>query len=740
MNPFRSAGILGSLVWVGIATLAGCSDAAQEASDNTAPQAQQVTLSTASRPAHVGAVLQGSYQYADPDGDGEGGTLKAWLRDGQPIEGANQDNYTATAQDSGKNLQYRVTPAAATGQSPGAAAVSSGITIENSAPVVTLSTSLVGAASPFTTGIGSVLRVDFSYSDVDGDTAATAEIRWLRDGVAILNATSPSYTVTFEDLGFPIVAEVTPLALQGVLRGTAVTSKSVTIINSIPVAQNVVLIASATPAIVGSVLTASYTYFDADNDPEDGSPIQWLRNGVAVGGATARTYTLTPADAGASFRFTVTPKSSPGTSPGVTITSNTLTAGNSAPQASNVVVNGGATSSVVGATLSANYTYSDLDLNPEGASVYRWYRDSSIIPGATARNYTVMPADSGADLSFEVTPVDSSASRGIAVRSNVIRVNNSAPVAQNVTLAPLTAGPPVVGSTLAGSYTYYDADGDAQATSSFRWLSNGVVIAGAQSLNYILVSADAGKTIVFEVTPKAANGVPAGSPTLSNGLGINNSAPTASNVVITPGTAQVTTLLTASFTYNDTDNDPQGTSIYEWRNGGTTVIGTGTTYTVAANDAHKILTVKVTPVASTGTSPGLPVTSPGITIGNSPPSVTGVTISSSVGGSVYTGVVLTANYVFADPDGDGEGASTYQWLRNGNTIGGATALAYTVTGADIGQPLTVQVTPKDNFVPPLAGTPVTSSAITPVNLAPVASNVVVNGKAVNQPGEVLNVT
>ena len=77
MKPFHSAEILSSLVWVGIAALAGCSGAAQEASDNTAPLAQQVTLTTATTPAYVGAVLQGSYQYADPNNDSESGTQKA---------------------------------------------------------------------------------------------------------------------------------------------------------------------------------------------------------------------------------------------------------------------------------------------------------------------------------------------------------------------------------------------------------------------------------------------------------------------------------------------------------------------------------------------------------------------------------------------------------------------------------------------------------------------------------------
>ncbi len=326
MKLFRNAGILSSLVWVGLANLTGCSNAAQEASNNDVPVAQQVTLATANRPALVGAVLQGHYQYTDSENDREKDTLKAWLRDGQPIDGADQDHYTATAQDSGKNLQFRVTPASASGRSPGAAAVSPvGIMIENSAPVVTL-TALVGAASTTATGVGSELRVDFSYSDVDGDAAATAEILWLRNGSPILNATGPTYTVVRADLGSLLVAEVTPLALKGELRGTAVRSPAVFITNSVPVAQSVELKASTTGAIIGSTLTASYAYFDADNDLEAGSSIQWLRDGAAIPGVTSQNYTLTLSDSGKTIAVEVTPLAQTGALVGLPVSSSVAVA------------------------------------------------------------------------------------------------------------------------------------------------------------------------------------------------------------------------------------------------------------------------------------------------------------------------------------------------------------------------------------------------------------------------------
>ena len=232
MKLFCGIGILGSLV------LAGCSDAAREASSNTAPVAQQVTLSTANLPAYINTVLNGSFRYADGDGDVESGTLKAWLRDGQPIEGADQDSYTATAQDLDKTLQYRVTPAAATGKSPGAAVLSSGIKIENSPPRI--SGLVIGGNLSGPADTGDVLTLSYNFHDADGNGEGASEYEWLRDGVAIGGAIKNSYMLTLDDAGKTITVKVTPLARTGASPGLPVVSNAVKVVS-----PNAVLTVSA---------------------------------------------------------------------------------------------------------------------------------------------------------------------------------------------------------------------------------------------------------------------------------------------------------------------------------------------------------------------------------------------------------------------------------------------------------------------------------------------------------------
>ena len=92
--------------------------------------------------------------------------------------------------------------------------------------------------------------------------------------------------------------------------------------NSAPVAGNVT---QSGTAAVGNTLSCSYTYFDADNDPELTPPVyQWYRandNGSGlveypIGGATYSTYLVTLADEGKFIRVGIRPRAQTGVTPG----------------------------------------------------------------------------------------------------------------------------------------------------------------------------------------------------------------------------------------------------------------------------------------------------------------------------------------------------------------------------------------------------------------------------------------
>ena len=141
-----------------------------------------------------------------------------------------------------------------------------------------------------------------------------------------------------------------------------------------------------------------------------------------------------------------------------------------------------------------------------------------------------------------------------------------------------------MGDSLTGSYSYSDADGDLEGTSTFRWLRNGAPIGGATNSAYTLVAADSGTNITFEVTPVAATGVTTGSAVTSSAVSVVNSAPTASAVGITDdngGSVVVGDNLTGNYTYSDVDNDLEGTSTFRWLRDGVAISGAiNSTYTL----------------------------------------------------------------------------------------------------------------------------------------------------------------
>lgn len=95
-----------------------------------------------------------------------------------------------------------------------------------------------------------------------------------------------------------------------------------------------------------------------------------------------------------------------------------------------------------------------------------------------------------------------------------------------------------------------------------------------------------------------------------------NQAPVANSVTFT-GIYQVGETLTASFLYSDAENDPQGAHNYNWYSAitsggiGQALIQSGTsgTYVLTNTELTKFISVEVTPLATAGTSPGIPVQS-----------------------------------------------------------------------------------------------------------------------------------
>ena len=548
--------------------------------------------------------------------------------------------------------------------------------------------------------MGDQLLADYRYTDLDGDAEGTSRIQWLRNGLSISGATSFSYVVTAADMSQLISYELVPVSANG-NEGLRVVSGTVSTTNNPPTVGSVAINGdSGGVAQRNDVLTGSYNYADVDGDAEGASQYQWLRDGVAIAGATGINYTVKLLDVGAQLRFEVTPVAVSGAGPGVAAVSASVSVENAAPVAAAVVISGHVSGNAsVGDVLSGSYVYSDLEGDSEGTTAFRWLRNGSPISGAVGSNYTVTLADIGGQITFEVTPVSTSgASPGLPVVSaGGVTIVNNPPLASSVSISGDTGGSAIVGDVLSGNYIYSDTEGDAEGASTFRWLRDGSVIGGATAANYTVVAEDAGSSLVFEVTPVSLTGSSTGLAVQSaSAVTVQNTEPVASSVVIsggTAGTAYLGDVLTGQYSYDDLENDPEGSSTYRWLRDGVAIAGaTAQTYTVILQDVARELRFEVTPVSSSGTSPGAAVFSAAFQISNAAPTVSGVSISGDSGGVANVGDTLNGSYSYADLENDPD-TSTVRWLRDGVAITGETSASYTVTVADSGTDLQFEVTP-----------------------------------------------
>ncbi|MDP1772550.1 MAG: hypothetical protein Q8L15_09730 [Methylobacter sp.] len=180
---------------------------------------------------------------------------------------------------------------------------------------VTAPTTTAGPSVSGTTGTGTTLSATINengtgYYLVQAAAAAAPTVAAVQAGTAFAMtaniAASPAISGLTASTAYKIyfVAKDTANNVQAAVQSVAVTT------NAAPAAPTASAVSISGTAQVGQVLTGSYTYADANNDPQGTSTFRWLRDGVAIVGATASTYTIVSAgDGGTTITFEVTPVS-----------------------------------------------------------------------------------------------------------------------------------------------------------------------------------------------------------------------------------------------------------------------------------------------------------------------------------------------------------------------------------------------------------------------------------------------
>ena len=246
-------------------------------------------------------------------------------------------------------------------------------------------------------------------------TPTSVGYQWFRDGAAIRNAITSSYSVGTRDLGRSITVRVTVNA-PGVPEATA-TSAAVTISAGVPAAptdarakagNRQATVSWRAPTNGGSMLSG---YTVSTRLAGDGTPVG---QGCTVS-TGARRCVVTGLTPGVSYSFTVTATNAIGEGPASAPTDAVQIRGAFLVTTAPVITG----SPAVGSTL----TVSAGVWEPEPAAVtYRWFRDGARIPRADGSSYTPVLADRGHRLTVRVI------------------VNGPGVVAGRITTAAVTVG------------------------------------------------------------------------------------------------------------------------------------------------------------------------------------------------------------------------------------------------------------------------------------------------------------
>ena len=319
---------------------------------------------------------------------GTGALTYQWNRNGAAISGATSASYTTPATtnaDSGSQFAVTVT------NSAGSVTSNAAVLTVNAPPSIT--------AQPANQTVNAGLTATFS---VAATGTATLAYQWKKNGTPIGGAASASYTTpatTSSDSGAQFTVTVTN-SLGNVTSNAATLTVNVPpTISTQPTSKTVVVGQTATFSVTAAG-TGTLTY-------------QWKKNGTAISGATAASYT-TPAtvasDNGASFTVAVTGGSGSATSTAATLTVNVPPSITTQPASKTVFAGQTATFSVT-ATGTAPLTY-------------QWNKNGTAINGATSSSYTT-PATTTTDNGAQFTVTAANVAGKITSAPATLTVNTA---------------------------------------------------------------------------------------------------------------------------------------------------------------------------------------------------------------------------------------------------------------------------------------------------------------------------
>ena len=631
---------------------------------NSPPVLDSVTLTPGS-PVEASTLLCSPGTSSDADGD----TVTVgyqWYVNGVGIS-ATSGTLTGTDFDKTDDVYCVATPN--DGAVDGTPVSSNVVLVENTPPVlasVGITPTTAYETSSFTCAPGST-------SDDDLDTVVNT-IHWTVNGVKI-SATGTTLTGSDFDKDDSVACLVTPN--DGTEDGAAVSSPSVTVLNTLPVLADVTL--TPDPAYEVDLLkcTPGLTT-DADADVISYS-YEWMVDSTLLG-VTTDTLSGTYFDRGDVVLCTATPEDDDGA--GSPVDSNVVVIENSIPVLLSVSL--APTTPYEDSTLRCTPgTSSDDDIDLISFE-YDWVVNG-VSTGVGTSTLTGSYFDRGDSVYCEATPYDS-LDVGTTVSSNTVVVANSPPSVLAPSLSPTVAYEVTTLNCLSGLTS--DVDGDT-VTVSTSWKVNGATI-GLSGSTLDGANFDRGDTVVCRLTPN--DGSIDGTGVDSNAVTIQNSKPSVNSASIAPTLPFTDDALSVTVSGVSDDDADSVSYTYQWYVNGVAVSSGGTGAALAASLTTKDDLVYVVVTPYDGVDNGSSVTSGLVTISNTPPEAPVV--------DLVPDDAEPADDLICDIDVDGydeDGDTlyyTYAWARNGTLTGFTTRTLSYVNTTD-GDTWTCYATPND---------------------------------------------